>query len=443
MTGSDERAAGTAVVVGAGVGGLASAMRLAHAGLDVTVVDRAAAPGGKMRAVESDAGPVDAGPTVLTMRYVFDRLFADVGLELSDYATLIPERVLARHYWPDGSTLDLFADPDESAAAVRAFAGRKSEAEFRAFCAEAQRLFQTFDAPMMQAEAPSLAGLSARVALRPGLIPALAPLSTLARRLARRFSDPRLRQLFGRYATYVGGSPFEAPAVLSLIWHAEASGVWRAKGGMHALAQGLTRAAERLGVRFRLNTEVARIEAPGGRVNAIALADGTRLPCDLAVFNGDPRALTAGLLGESVECSVAEAGTEPRSLSANVWAFAARYTGPELAHHTVFFGADPKREFAPIAAGALPEDPTLYICAQDRGAGTVRPEIERFEIIMNAPPLPGGQPEDTELCRIRTFQTLARHGVRFSPEPDPAMALTTPAGFNALFPASQGSLYGR
>ncbi|MEM1065038.1 MAG: methoxyneurosporene dehydrogenase, partial [Pseudomonadota bacterium] len=78
-----------------------------------------------------------------------------------------------------------------------------------------------------------------------------------------------------------------------------------------------------------------------------------------------------------------------------------------------------------------------------RGAGTVRPEIERFEIIMNAPPLPGGQPEDTELCRTRTFQTLARHGVRFSPEPDPAMALTTPAGFNALFPASQGSLYGR
>ncbi len=443
MTGTAEKAAGTAVVIGAGVGGLATAMRLAHAGLDVTVLDRATAPGGKMRAVESAAGPVDAGPTVLTMRHVFDRLFSDVGLALSDYATLIPERILARHYWPDGSTLDLFADAEESAAAVRAFAGRGGEAEFRAFSAEAARLFETFDAPMMQAGAPSVAGLSARMATRPGLIPALAPLSTLARRLARRFSDPRLRQLFGRYATYVGGSPYEAPAVLSLIWHAEASGVWRVDGGMHALAQGLARAAEWLGVRFRMNAEVARIEATGGRVQAIALADGTRLPCDLAVFNGDPRALATGLLGESVQHSVAAAGTEPRSLSANVWAFAARYSGPELAHHTVFFGADPVREFAPIAEGALPEDPTLYICAQDRGAGAAPPGVERFEIIMNAPPLPGGQPEDTELCRTRTFQTLARHGVRFSPEPRPAAALTTPAGFNALFPASHGSLYGR
>jgi 1-hydroxycarotenoid 3,4-desaturase len=139
---------------------------------------------------------------------------------------------------------------------------------------------------------------------------------------------------------------------------------------------------------------------------------------------------------------VPDTATAPRSLSANVWTFAARPSGPDLHHHNVFFGADPTREFGPIAQGRMPEDPTLYVCAQDRGTGNAPPASERFEIIMNAPPLTGQDPEDPATCRTRTFQTLARHGLTFDPAP-PDSALTTPAGFEALFPASLGSLYGR
>jgi 1-hydroxycarotenoid 3,4-desaturase len=160
------------------------------------------------------------------------------------------------------------------------------------------------------------------------------------------------------------------------------------------------------------------------------------------VFNGDPRALATGLLGEGARPAVPSSAIEPRSLSANVWTFAARPHGPDLHHHNVFFGPDPRREFGPIADGRLPEDPTLYICAQDRGTGRNPPETERFEIIMNAPPLGPGQTEDMEQCRTRTFRTLAAHGLTFGPEP-PDTALTTPARFEALFPASLGSLYGR
>lgn len=430
------------IVIGSGMGGLAAAMRLAHAGHRVTVLEAQDGPGGKMRTLPSDAGPVDAGPTVLTMRQVFDDLFADVGLSLDDHVTLEPETVLARHWWPDGSTLDLHADPHASAAAIRAFAGPRSEKQFRRFSAAAARLFHAFDAPIMQSPSPRLGGLIAHVATRPALIPDMAPVSTLASRLARQFTDPRLRQLFGRYATYVGGSPYRVPAVLSLIWHAEASGVWRVQGGMNALARAMQGAAEQLGVRFRFNEPAARIEAQSGRMAAVHTAHGERLPCDAVVFNGDPRALSLGLLGPTGEGAVPAKGTEPRSLSANVWAFAAEYEGRDLAHHNVFFGADPTTEFDPIAAGNLPQDPTLYICAQDRGGDRTPPATERFEIIMNAPPLPGGQPEDIARCRTLTFQTLARHGVRFSPEPAD-QTLTTPQGFDQLFPASQGSLYGR
>ncbi|NNF72017.1 MAG: phytoene desaturase [Rhodobacteraceae bacterium] len=435
-------ALGKVVVIGAGMGGLASAMRLATAGFDVTVLDRAETPGGKVRTLPSAAGPVDAGPTVLTMRHVFEDLFTDAGTTLNAHVTLERETVLARHWWPDGSTLDLLADAEASAAAVRAFGDARAEADFRAFSAAATQLFDAFEDPIIKAETPTLGALVAHVATRPAVMRAMAPLSSLAGNLARRFRDPRLRQLFGRYATYVGGSPYRSPAVLGLIWHSEASGVWRVRGGMHRLATAMQSVAENQGARFRFGMGVTRIETQSGRVAAVQLDDGSRLPCSHVVFNGDPRALSTGHLGGAVRNAVTAEGTEPRSLSANVWAFAARYTGPELAHHNVFFGADPKTEFSPIEAGHLPEDPTLYICAQDRGGATTPPETERFEIIMNAPPLPGGQPEDIDACRIRTFPTLARHGVRFSPEPADR-TLTTPKGFDALFPASQGSLYGR
>jgi 1-hydroxycarotenoid 3,4-desaturase len=200
--------------------------------------------------------------------------------------------------------------------------------------------------------------------------------------------------------------------------------------------------AKSLGVAFLYDAPARRIEMQSGGVAFVQLASGTRLPASRVVFNGDPRALHTGLLGEGARPAVPETAVEPRSHSANVWTFAARPRGPDLHHHNVFFGPDPRREFGPIAEGRLPEDPTLYICAQDRGTGRNPPELERFEIIMNAPPLSEGQSEDIDSCRTRTFRTLATHGLTFGPEPSDA-TLTTPARFDALFPGSRGSLYGR
>ena len=430
------------VVIGAGMGGLAAAMRLAHAGLDVTVVEAHGAPGGKMRTVPTVAGPADAGPTVLTLRPLLEQVFEDAGARLDDHVTLIPETVLARHFWPDGSRLDLFADSEASGAAVRDLAGPGAEAEFRRFSAEAARLFAAFDAPVMQAPFPRLGGLTAQVLADPGLIPSLAPHRTLARHLASRFTDPRLRQLFGRYATYVGGSPYASPAVLGLIWAAEAQGVWAVEGGMHRLAGAMADVAGAQGATLSYNSPVTRIEMQQGRVSAVHLADGTRLPCAQVVFNGDPAALTGGLLGPAASRAVPRRAANPRSLSSWVWAFAAAPSGPDLAHHNVFFCADPSNEFGPIARGAMPEDPTLYLCAQDRGGGTRPIGPERFEIIMNAPPMMAPLPDEAQTCRTRTFRTLADFGLTFDPTPGET-ALTAPSEFHRLFPASQGSLYGR
>jgi 1-hydroxycarotenoid 3,4-desaturase len=120
----------------------------------------------------------------------------------------------------------------------------------------------------------------------------MAPGLTLAQKLRLQFSDPRLQQLFGRYATYVGGSPYLSPAILGLIWHSEARGVWAVEGGMHRLAKAIHELAEARGATFRFSTKVQQIETQDGRCSGVHLADGTRLQADIVLFNGDPKALS-------------------------------------------------------------------------------------------------------------------------------------------------------
>ena len=302
------------IVVGAGMGGLATAIRLGSAGARVTVLETADGPGGKMRTLPSAAGPVDAGPTVVTMRHQFDALFELTGKPTENWVHFSPEPLLARHWWPDGSSLDLFADQEASVEAIKRFAGLQEAMAFRSFTKRAARLFKAFETPMMETAKPTLFGMFATTAPNPRLAREMSPLSSLASMLKRTFKDPRLQQLFGRYATYVGGHPLQTPAVLQLIWHAEASGVWRVEGGMSALADALKRAAESLGVEFRFATPVRKIETQAGHVNAVQTASGDRILADAVVFNGDPAALFEGILGPTASQAVSLKTISPRSL---------------------------------------------------------------------------------------------------------------------------------
>ncbi|MEM9585125.1 MAG: 1-hydroxycarotenoid 3,4-desaturase CrtD [Pseudomonadota bacterium] len=428
-------------IIGAGIGGLASALRLSHAGAKVTVLERHAGPGGKMRTVPSAAGPVDAGPTVLTMKAVFEALFSDVGARLQDHVTLQREEILARHFWQDGTTLDLMSDPTGSRKNVQSVFGSTAAKEFTRFSEKARALFTAFDAPMMQSPAPTLGAMTANVLKKPSLIPAMAPHLSLAKLLKQQFSEPRLAQLFARYATYVGGLPAASPAILSLIWHAECNGVWYVKGGMHQLATAIEALAKDFGAEFRYNNHVDWIESNGDTVRSVHTSQGV-LHTDAVLFNGDPRALNKVSLGASVCNAVPR--QEPRSLSAYVHAFAAQAQGLELAAHNVFFADDPASEYDPLADGRMQPDPTLYVCAQDRFCDRRPTGPERFEIIMNAAPTADDTPDEKERLQCLTLisKRLGQFGLTFSPPPGPE-TLTMPQDFAQMFPASTGSLYGR
>lgn len=431
------------VIIGAGIGGLSAALRLAYMGFRITVMERHSTPGGKMRSLPTGAGPVDAGPTVLTMKPVFEALFADVGLRLADHVIFDQQDTLARHFWPDGTQLDLMRDHEESIANVHLAFGPRAAAEFANFSARAKLLFDAFDAPMMQAPVPTLGSMTRCVLRNPRLILAMTPHLNLAQSLRKQFTDLRLVQLFARYATYVGGLPDASPALMALVWHAERSGVWHVRGGMYALAQRIAECATGFGATFRYNSTVTQVETHGGSVYAVH-ADGERIKADAVLFNGDPAALGQGLLGRDAKKALPRSAAMPRSLSATVLNFAAVPQGVDLAAHNVFFADDPQSEYAPLKLGRQQTDPTLYICAQDRFSDTPSGP-ERFEIILNSPAFHPHNTDDQKerpACHKMILDQLTRFGLTFNPAPM-LDAVTAPQDFANLFPASAGALYGR
>ena len=438
MTASGQRV----VVVGAGVGGLSAALDLAVRGHEVTVVERADAPGGKMRRVMAGGAAIDAGPTVLTMRWIFEELFASAGTRLDAHVSLRPAGILARHAWSEAEQLDLFADLERTVDAIGAFAGAREAAGYRAFAARAAEMFRTLDAPFIRAQRPRLDQLVTSFGLFGlGSLRRISPFNILWQALGEHFRDPRLRQLFGRYATYCGSSPFLAPATLMLVSHVEREGVWLVGGGMHALAKALAALAAAKGARLRYGMDVAQIETERGAVSGVTLATGERLPADAVVLNADVASLTCGLFGAHVAAAAPRIAAGDRSLSAVTVAMCATARGFPLVRHNVFFSRAYEREFDEIARGDLPSEPTVYVCAQDRADDDAdRTGPERLLCLVNAPARGDAvPPQEISRCQDRMHAQLARCGLRMEGG-DPVT--TDPAGFERLFPATGGALYG-
>lgn len=436
------------VIIGAGIGGLAAALDLSARGVRVTVIDKQAGPGGKMQEALVDGRAVDAGPTVLTLRPVFERLFADAGASLADEVAMTAADVLARHGWSGGATLDLFADERRSADAIAAFAGPAEARGYRAFVRAARTIHQALRASFMEADKPAtplslmwrggLAGLAHFTRLD--------PYRSLWSMVSQHFRDPRLRQLFGRYTTYCGSSPLAAPATLALIADVEREGVWLVEGGMRRLADALLRVARRHGATARFETEVAQVVVERGRAAGVRLATGERIASDAVLLTADAAALAAGQFGADAARGSRPFLARDRSFSAVTLAVVGRARGFALLRHNVLFSDDGPAEFAALAGGRMPADPTVYFCAQDRPArdDASPPQApERLLLVLNAP-ADGDRhrwsAEEIDRCTTNAFTRAARCGLTLEPS---ACSISTPSDFERRFPATGGALYGR
>ena len=432
------------IVIGAGIGGLSCALDLAVRGYRPIVLEKEAEIGGKTVPIHLGDAAIDGGPTVLTMTWVFEELFKRAGERLSDFVTLTPAERLARHFWPDGSRLDLFADLESSRDAIQAFAGHKEADGFMRYHRYAKSIYENVSDVFIRAPKPTPWRVMTSLGVR--AIPQLLSIDsqrTMWRALGDFFKDERLKQLFGRYATYSGNNPFATPATFNLIAHVEQEGVWRIDGGMSQLAKAIGTLIVKHGGAIRTSTGVRRIVQHKRTVGGVELGDGTVLSSPVVVFNGDVDALGQGLLGLKGRTGIKALAPKERSLSAVTLCCLADVGETPLIHHNVTFSRDYASEFHRIdTEGRLPADPTVYICAQDRGDDDTPRGTERLLILVNAPALAGahsvGQRE-VELCIDRARTQLESMGLRLNIQ---GQVVRGPNEWSHLFPGSGGAIYG-
>jgi phytoene desaturase len=378
------------VVVGAGLGGLSAALRLAGAGREVTVLEREPVPGGRAGRLEVDGYCFDTGPTVLTMPDLIADALDCVGERVEDWLDLRPVDPLYRAHYPDGSTLDVKSDVEEMAAEVERVCGPAEAAGYRRFVDFVSALYRAEMRTFIDRNLDSPLGL-----LGPSLarLVALRGFGRLAPAVHRHLKDPRTRRVFSFQAMYAGLSPYDALAVYAVIAYMDSvAGVFFPVGGMHAVPRALAAAAEKHGVRIRYGTRVTRVELGGGgtRATAVRTADGDRLEADAVVLNPDlptayrellparvaPRRL--GRLRYSPSCVVLHAGST------------ASYT--RTAHHDIHFGRAWERTFDElIRQGRLMSDPSLLVTNPTCSDPTLAPAgRQTYYVLAPAPHLGAG-----------------------------------------------------
>ncbi len=381
-------------VVGAGLGGLAAAARLAVAGHRVTVLEQADGVGGKLGRYARDGHAFDTGPSLVTLPQVYRDLFAATGAPLEDAVDLVRLDPAVAYRFADGTPLDLPGDADEIPAALDRALGPGAGEQWTALLERAARMWRISEGPFLRAPLLGAATL-ARLARRPTDVATIAPWQTLRGLGERYLTHPHLRTLLDRYATYSGSDPRRAPAVLATVPYAEQTfGSWYVRGGLHHLATAVARRATERGVTLRTGCAVRRVLVAGDRVTGVELADGERVDADVVVSAVDAAALYAGLLPEHRRTRRArrDLGRATPSLSGFVLLLALRGRTPGLAHHTVLFPDDYDAEFdAVFGTGRFPgaprpvADPTVYISAPDDPALRPDADSESWFVLVNAP----------------------------------------------------------
>ena len=349
------------LVVGAGFGGLAAALRARAQGHDVTLVERLDQLGGRARVFRRDGFTFDAGPTVITAPDLLDELWALFGERRSDHVRLVPVDPWYRISFHDGRHFDYGGDLDTMRRKVAAFAPA-DEAGFLRLAERSRRLYEV-GYERLGAVPFHHPGAMARA------IPALVRLGgwrSLHGIVARHIADPALRRVFTLQTLLIGGHPFRTPALYLLIQHLErVGGVWFAEGGTAALVAGLASLARRHGIALRTGCTVTRILAREGRVRGVRLESGEEIPADTVIANADAPAVHGELLDRPHRgrwSQVRLARLQP-SMGLFVLYFGTTRRYEATAHHTIILGQRYRALLDEVfgTAPVLSDDPSLYL----------------------------------------------------------------------------------
>lgn len=345
-------------VVGAGLGGLSAALHLAGAGRAVTVIEREAIPGGRAGLIQDHGYYFDTGPSVLTMPQLVADPLAAVGESLTDWLTLHRLDPAYRARFADGSSIDLWADPDAMADEIAATCGATDVDGYRRFVRYLRDLYRLEMPHFIDRNLDSAAQLLGVPLVR---LVAMGGFRRLGPKVASFFADERLRRMFSFQAMYAGLAPADALALYAVITYMDCvGGVYFPAGGMHAVPRALAAAAAAHGVLFRYRTAVTRIEIAGERARAVLTANDERIPVDAVVVNADlPTAYRELLPPGYTPHRVNRLRYSPSAVVLHAGS-SAEYD--DAVHHTIHFGTAWDETFEQvIRRGQTMRDPSFLL----------------------------------------------------------------------------------
>ncbi|MFN2452213.1 MAG: phytoene desaturase family protein [Candidatus Dormibacteria bacterium] len=436
----------SAVVIGAGLGGLALALRLQNMGYATTVVEKNSVPGGRCNRYEQDGFRFDTGPTLLLMRDVLERLFHETGHRLDDELELVRMKPNYRIHFADGASLLISSDVQEMRDGLERFEAGAGDAFVR-FLADAGYKYRVSRDKFVERNFTNWGQF-----LTPGNLPRFFDTGALRRlgpHLARYFHDPRLQIAFSFQSMYLGIAPRDAPAVYSLLPYTELTeGIWYPMGGMYAIVEALVRVLERDGGVLRCNAEVTHIDTAGGRARGVMLADGTRVGADLVVCNADLPWAYDNLLDDVVRAPYSPAKLERLRYGSSALMLYLGVKGAPagLIHHNVYIGADVRQNFDDIFKHpAIPHDPALYVNLSSRTDPSLAPAGHDTVYVLAPAPLAGTaawQQGGAELYRERILDGMRHFGMADIRERIVSERLVTPSDWARDYNLRKGATFG-
>ena len=431
-------------IIGAGIGGLATAGLLANEGHEVHVFEKNDRVGGKMNYVEKNGFRFDTGPSLFTMPYILEKLYAKMGTTLQNELTLRPLSPICRYFYKDGTVFDCFENNTETLAQIRKFAPEDEKA-YLDFLNYSENLYhKTADSfifnPLYEfkdfkdLDLLSFFGIDA--------------FSTVSDRVDSKFKSLYLRNFFKRFTTYNGSSPFKAPATLNVIPHVEINqGGFYIDGGLYMLAKNLVKIAESNGVVFHFNANVKKIQTTNKKVTGI-LVNEKLFETDIVISNSDATETVVKLLDSSAASPSKKkkaTAVEP-SCSGFVVLLGTDTKYDQLVHHNLFFTSNYEQEFKQIFdEKVMPDDPTIYIANTSYSNPEHAPKDgSNLFILVNAPYLSENYHwgKNTTTYSDLIIDKLEKRGLTDLKKHIIFQEIITPEDFYHAYASNKGSIYG-
>ena len=449
-------------VIGGGLGALSGAIRLAQLGFSVQLFEKNPKIGGKVNEVVLKDYRFDTGASLLTMPFVIDELFDFAGFKRADYLDFVPIEPICRYFFPDGSIMDASTDKAKMKTAIAQLSPNDVDA-YERFLRYAERIHTLTAEIFMFTPIHEFRNLLQprhfRTLFR---LHQIDPFRTVHQSVSRFFSDPRLIQLFDRYATYNGSDPFQAPATLNIIPYIEYGlGAYYIKGGIYRLVDALEMVARERGVHIQTSAKVERIcQVQNQRVKGVQV-NGERIDADYVLCGADAvvaydeliltkdatptSMLNARVLGQAHQHRREKLDQLEPSLSGMVFLWGMKRKHPKLAHHNTIFSSDYHTEFRQIFRHQqVPDEPTIYIAITSKADTSHAPaDGENWFVLLNMPYLAPGQVWEKEKVRMRrvVLDRLKQLGFDIADQIE-VEQVYTPEDFSELYASNQGSIYG-